>query len=94
MTVGDTIRIPVTFNQNVGGVETPFDPSAYYLIITGLGQSITIPQGSIVRDGVGQYHYDWLSTFAGNAVATYFSAETGLTGSGNQRFEILPLTTT
>lgn len=61
---GSLVRVTTAFT--VSGVAT--DPSAITLQLKTPGSGVvSLVYGSslIVRDGVGQYHYDWQTTLSG-----------------------------
>jgi len=65
---GDEVRVTVTFDS--GG--TPRDPTTVtFKIVLPHGLSpVTYVYGTdvqLIRDGVGIYHVDWLTTVQGNA---------------------------
>ena len=88
--LGNTVRISTRF-LNLGVL---YDPTSFTLTITGQSAEIDIDPTTVVRDGVGLYHYDWVATITGNLVANFITNENGVEGSGFVKFPIYAQPTT
>ena len=74
---GDRIRLSATFTGITSGL---VDPTAITVAVQGA--VVASYPGTIVRDGVGLYHFDWLANQENLLLVDWYSAQVGLEGHG------------
>lgn len=80
------IRFSATFTSVSG---TAFDPTSLtFTAQEGVGTDTESYPGTVVRDGVGVYHFDYLAANPGLLVVTWASTQSGFECSSSTPYTI------
>ncbi len=86
--VGDRVRLSANFTGITSG---PIDPTGITCSVGG--QVVASYPGSVVRDAIGAYHFDWLASGQGALTVDWYSNQAGVEGHGDMLIYVQPVPT-